>query len=298
MTTKDDKLAPTRPMRPLWFAWLSVLVGWVAGLGAVLFRGLIGVIHNLLFLGTFSFAYNAATHTPAGPWGPLAILVPVKGAAGVAFLVKPVAPETKGHGVPEVLDAIYYNCGIIRPAVAVITSLASAISIGGGGSVGREGPIIQIGSSFGSSVVQLLRVPAWQRVALIAGGAGGGFAATFNTPVGGALFVLEMMMHEVSLRTLVPVAIAVATATYVGRIFFGPHPSFVIQALETPYFHVTASLVLLAYVGLGLLAGGVSALFIKSIYGSEDFFEQRVPGGYYGQHLADLMVEASELSGS
>ncbi len=136
------------------------------------------------------------------------------------------------------MDAIYYNRGRIRPVVALVKSLASALSIGSGGSVGREGPIIQIGSSFGSTVGQLLRVPAWQRITLIAGGAGGGIAATFNTPVGGILFVLEMMMHEVSVRTLVPVVIAVATATYVGRLFFGPHPSFVIPAFQTPYFHV------------------------------------------------------------
>jgi CIC family chloride channel protein len=95
-------------------------------------------------------------------------------------------------------------------------------------------------------MAQLTRVPAWQRIALIAGGAGGGIAATFNTPVGGVLFALEIMMHEVSVRTLVPVAIATATATYVGRMAFGPHPSFVIPALETHLFRVTAPFLLLA----------------------------------------------------
>ncbi len=259
-------------------------------MGALVFRGLIGIFHNLLFLGQWSLTYDATKHTPASPWGPFVILVPVVGAAGVAFLVKNFAPEAKGHGVPEVMDAIYYNRGTIRPVVALVKSLASALSIGSGGSVGREGPIIQIGSSFGSTIGQLLRVPAWQRIALIAGGAGGGIAATFNTPVGGVLFVLEMMMHEVSVRTLVPVAIAVATATYLGRLFFGPHPSFVIPALETPYFHVTNPLVLLSYVGLGLLMGLMSAVFIKSIHGFEDFFEKRVKGSYYRQHLLGMFM--------
>ena len=88
------------------------------------------------------------------------------------------------------MDAIYYNRGIIRPVVAVVKSLASAISIGSGGSVGREGPIVQIGSTFGSTVGQFLEMPTWQRVTLIASGAGAGIAATFNTPVGGVLFAV------------------------------------------------------------------------------------------------------------
>ena len=101
-------------------------------------------------------------HTPPSPWGPFIILVPVLGAVGVAFLVSHFAPEAKGHGVPEVMDAIYYHKGVVRPIVAVIKSLASALSIGSGGSVGREGPIIQIGSSFGST---LGRTPAAAGVA-------------------------------------------------------------------------------------------------------------------------------------
>lgn len=126
----------------------------------------------------------------------------------VAYLVKNFAPEERGHGVPEARDAFHYNKGIIRPVVALIKSLASAISIGSGGSVGREGPIIQIGSSFGSSLAQMLRLPVWERMTPIACGAGGGIAATFNTPVGGVSFAVEITMHEVSARTLVPVTIS------------------------------------------------------------------------------------------
>ena len=279
-----------RPLGLLRFSLLAVLIGIVAGLGAVVFRGLIAVFHNLLFLGKFSVSYNANLHTAASPWGAAIILVPVLGAAGVASLVKTFAPEAKGHGVPEVMDAIYYNKGVIRPMVAVIKAVASALSIGSGGSVGREGPIIQIGSSFGSTVGQWLRLPAWQRITAIAAGAGGGIAATFNTPVGGILFALEIMMHEVSARTLVPVAIATATATYVGRLIFGPHPSFVIPAFETPYFNLTSPWLIGAYVGLGILMGLVSVLFIRSIYGFEDFFDRYIPGGYYVRHMLAMLV--------
>jgi len=269
---------------------LSVLVGVVAGLGAVVFRALIGLLHNLLFLGKLSTTYDANIHTPPSPWGPFVVLVPVAGALGVAFLVKNFAPEAKGHGVPEVMDAVYHRRGIIRPIVSVIKALASALSIGSGASIGREGPIIQIGSSFGSTLGQFLRLPVWQRITLIAAGAGGGIGATFNTPVGGVLFAVEIILHEVSARTLVPVFTATATATYVGELFFGPHPSFSIPALETPFFVVAKPVVLAAYAGLGAISGLVSALFIWSIYGCEEFFEKRVKGGYYVQHMVGMLV--------
>jgi CIC family chloride channel protein len=277
-------------LRPivLWLA--AVLIGVIAGLGAVAFRALIALVHNVFFLARFSFSYNANVHTPFSPWGPFIILAPVVGAMGVAFLVKNFAPEAKGHGVPEVMDAIYYDKGVIRPVVALVKSVASALSIGSGGSIGREGPIIQIGAAFGSTLGQLLRLAPWQRITLIAAGTGGGIAATFNTPVGGVLFALEITMHEVSSRTLVPVAIATATATYIGRLFFGPHPSFLIPAFQAPYFHLEKPWLLVFYAGLGVLMGLVSALFIHSIYGFEKFFETRIKGGYYVQHGLGMLA--------
>ncbi len=233
---------------------LSIPVGIIAGLGAVAFRALIGFFHNLLFLGRLSAAYDANAHTPPSPWGPLVILVPVLGAMGVAFLVKNFAPEAKGHGVPEVMDAVFNRKGVIRPVVSVVKALASALSIGSGGSIGREGPIVQIGSSFGSTVGQKLRLPAWQKVTLIAAGAGGGIAATFNTPVGGILFAMEIVMDEVSARTLVPVITATVTATCVGQVFFGAHAAFSIPAFQTAS-RVTDPPMLLAYAGLGVITG-------------------------------------------
>jgi CIC family chloride channel protein len=286
----NDSAPPNRPIRHPLLWLLAVLVGVIAGFGALLFRGLIGLLHNLLFLGKFSVYYSANLHTLASPWGPEIILVPVVGAVGVAFLVKNFAMEAKGHGVPEVMEAIYYNKGVIRPIVALIKALASALSIGSGGSVGREGPIVQIGSAFGSTMGQVLHLPVWQRITMIAAGAGGGIAATFNTPIGGVLFAAELLLHEVSVWTLVPVVISTATATYIGRLFLGDSPSFVIPAFQIPYFHPTDPWVLLAYVGLGGLMGLVSTLFIKSIYAFEDFFDEKIPGGYYVRHLSGMLV--------
>ena len=142
----------SKPFGPLTILLLSLIIGVISGLGAVLFRALIALFHNIFFFGKLSAFYDANIHTPASPWGPFVICVPILGAAGVAFLVKNFAPEAKGHGVPEVMEAIHYHRGAIRPVVALVKSLASALTIGSGGSVGREGPIIQIGSAFGSTV--------------------------------------------------------------------------------------------------------------------------------------------------
>ena len=108
----------------------------------------------------------------------------------------------------------------------MIKSLASALSIGTGAAVGREGPIIQIGAALGSTLGQLIRMAPWQRITLVAAGAGAGIAATFNTPIGGVMFAIELMLPEVSARTFLPVALATGTATFIGRIFFGLQPAF------------------------------------------------------------------------
>ena len=162
-----------------------------------------------------------------------AILVPVLGAIGVTFLVTNFAPEAKGHGVPEVMDAIYHKGGVIRPVVALVKSLASALAIGSGSSVGREGPIIQIGSALGSTLGQIIHMPAGQRIALVAAGAGAGIAATFNTPIGGVMFAIELMMPEVSVETFLPVAIATGTATTLWAAgFSGDTPAFHVPPLQ------------------------------------------------------------------
>jgi chloride channel protein, CIC family len=163
---------------------IAIFVGIVTGIGAIAFRGLIGFIHNLFFLGRLSFFYDANSFTPPSPWGVFVILVPVLGALIVTLLVTKFAPEARGQGVPEVMDAIYYAEGRIRPVVAAVKSLASAVAIGTGSAVGREGPIIQIGASLGSTIGQIIPLAAWQRITLVAAGAGAGIAATFNTPIG------------------------------------------------------------------------------------------------------------------
>jgi chloride channel protein, CIC family len=305
--SRGSGVEPTLPLRPAspplpgWhvgaprfglirMSLLGFAVGLVAGFGAFVFRELIGLVHNILFLQTFAFSYDANLFTSVSPWGPLVILVPVVGAIVVTFLVVNFAPEAKGHGVPEVMDAIYYGGGVIRPVVALVKSLASAVAIGSGASVGREGPIVQIGSSFGSTLGQLIRMDPAQRVVLIAAGAGAGIAATFNTPIGGVLFAIELMLPEVSVNTFLPVAVATGTATFIGRLFFGTHPSFQVPAIVAlPAEPPAAVLIIGLYIVLGCLIGAAAAAYIRGLYALEDLFD-RIPGNYFRHCLGMLLV--------
>jgi chloride channel protein, CIC family len=219
-------------------------------------------------------AYNANVYDKPSPWGPGIILVPVLGGLGVVLLVSKFAPEARGHGVPEVMDAIFYRDGKIRPVVAAIKSLASSLAIGSGAAVGREGPIIQIGASLGSTAGQVIRMEPWQRITLVAAGAGAGIAATFNTPLGGVMFAIELMMPEVSVRTFLPVALATGTATFVGRTFLGARPAF---DVPTELFFSTTptslAAVLLCAI-LGACCGLAATAFIHGLHAAERWFER------------------------
>ncbi|WP_158583586.1 chloride channel protein [Salinisphaera sp. Q1T1-3] len=270
-------------------ALMAVAVGIAAGYGAGLFRALIGLFHNIAFSGTFSFAYDANQHTDASVWGAGIILVPMIGAVIVTWLVRTFAPEAKGHGVPEVIDAIYYRGGIIRPSVVATKALASSISIATGGAVGREGPIIQIGSALGSGLGQLVRLREWQRNTLIASGAAAGITATFNAPLGGLLFAIEIILPETSGRTLIPVLLSTGAAAFVGQSLFGDTPSFNIPALGNSGLELSSPTLFVIYVIFGVLLGLAAWLFTRSIYWAEAAFE-KLPVNDYVRHVAGMGV--------
>jgi CIC family chloride channel protein len=208
----------------------------------------------------------------------------------VTWIVSNFAPEAKGHGVPEVMDAIYYKRGIIRPVVALVKSIASALAIGSGSAVGREGPIIQIGSALGSTLGQIIRMQAGQRITLVAAGAGAGIAATFNTPIGGVLFATELMLPEISVNTFLPVAVATGTATFIGRLFFGSQPAFSVPASLAAIPNEPSSVLTLAlYALLGAVVGLSAAGFIHGLHWVEDGFD-RIPGRYLRHGLGMLVV--------
>jgi chloride channel protein, CIC family len=280
--------APRRDVGLFRLSLIAIFVGALTGFGALGFRGLIGFIHNLFFLGHISFLYDANTHTPASPWGIFVICVPVVGALIVTFLVTKFAPEARGHGVPEVMDAVYYSEGRIRPMVAAIKSLASSFSIGTGAAVGREGPIIQIGASLGSTVGQIIPLAAWQRITLVAAGAGSGIAATFNTPIGGVMFAVELMMPEVSVRTFLPVALATGTATYIARLFVGLAPAFQTPPVAALDHRATSFHALVLYAFVGVLTGLAATAFIQGLHRSERLFD-RVQNPYL-RHVTGMLL--------
>ncbi|MCC9625569.1 chloride channel protein [Thalassospira sp. MA62] len=267
---------------------LALIVGVVTGYGAVAFRALVALIHNIAFYGVFSIDYDANLLTAPSSWGPLFILVPVIGGMLVVFLVNNFAPEAKGHGVPEVMNAIYFEQGRIRPLVALVKSVASSLSIGTGASVGREGPIIQIGASLGSSIAQTFKIQTGQRITLLAAGAGAGIAATFNTPLGAVLFAIELMMPEVSTRTFLPVVIATGAATYIGRISFGLAPAFEVPLAAVPQVNAVDLEALIVYVVLGVLCGAAAWLLIRSMLVTGDFFK-KMPGNDYTRHAVGML---------
>jgi len=281
----------------LWRLCLLALgVGVFTGVGSAVFRALIGLVYNLSYLGRWSYILDANVLDPPSPRGDLVFFAPIIGGLIVVSLVRNFAPEAKGHGVPEVMDSIYYKGGDIRGVVAVVKSLASAISIGTGAAVGREGPIIQIGSALGSTLGRLMRLATSQKITLLAAGAGAGIAATFNTPLGGVLFATEILLPEISNRTFLPVVIATGSATYTGRVLLGAAPAFTMPQFEGAQLSSAWPTDLLLIAVLGAACGLAAWAFIRVLAFFEDWFP-KLPGGAYAQVVAGMAVIGAMMVG-
>lgn len=247
-------------------AGLAAVVGAVTGLGAVAFIGIISLCQRLFFDG------GAEAFSALGGW--YVVLLPVIGGLVVGPLVHFFAPEARGHGVPEVMTAMETRGGRIRPVVILVKTVGSAITIGSGGSAGREGPIIQIGAAVGSTLGQLLKIDRSRLLALVGAGAAGGIAATFNAPIAGVMFTLEVLVGEFSVAHVSSMVFASVSASVVARQFLGDYPSF-----HVPAYELVSNWELLMYLGLGVLAAGAALLFVRALYFSEDVFERwRIPG--------------------
>ena len=198
----------------------------------------------------------------------LKILVPAFGGALVASFVKRFAPEAKGHGVPEVMNAVATQNGFIRMRVVLVKAFASAMSIATGASVGREGPIVQIGSAFGSSIGQLFQVSVRRMKTLIGCGAAAGIAATFNAPIAGAIFASEVILGDFSAAAIGPIIIASVFGTVVSRALYGDFPAFI-----PPEYALHSPIEIVFYILMGLIIGVVAWLFVRTLYKSEDIFD-------------------------
>jgi chloride channel protein, CIC family len=238
---------------------LSSIVGIVGGLAAVLFRFLISSVYWLL-------------HTsPKGVFPDWLILIaaPTIGGLFVGYLVNKYSSESKGHGVPQIIESVNLKNGKMRFRVPLLKMITASITIGSGGSAGREGPIAQIGGGFGSILGQTLKLKNEEVKDLVICGVSSGIAATFNAPLGGILFGLEVIRRDDRHPNIVPLITASVLGTTVGQFFFEDHPSFIFptnlsvnNVSNLPFFII-----------MGLIIGATAVLWIKGFHLIENFFE-------------------------
>ena len=247
---------------------MALIVGAGAGLAAAGFRELIYFL-TWLFTGheTFGqYGHAASPHLPfLGIW--FVLVVPVIAGAIYGPLIQRYAREARGHGVPEVMLAVAENGGRIRPPVTVVKALASALCIGGGGSVGREGPIVQIGSALASTLGQLVRMSEGRLRVIVACGAAGGIAATFNAPLTGVFFGFEIVLKEFSLDALAATILSAVTADVISRAFFGGAPFFTGVPHDLSVTHDPTYLLIAL---LGIAAGLIGVAFQNTLYRGQD----------------------------
>ncbi|HOZ45078.1 MAG TPA: chloride channel protein [Candidatus Hydrogenedentes bacterium] len=244
---------------------LAVTIGAGAGFAAIAFRWTISAVHFLLqeeLGGVLSKGLGAAFTIPVIALGGLL----------VGLITKYFAPETKGHGVPEVMVAVAHNGGRIRPRTTFFKILAAALSIGSGGSTGREGPIVQIGSAFGSTIGQLFRLPTRRVVLSVACGAAGGIAATFNAPMAGVIFALEVILNRFTAMSFGLMVVSSATATVVARSLLpeGAAPAFAILH----EFNMKSMWDLPLFVVMGILCAIIAQVYIRTLCAVEDVTER------------------------
>ena len=264
MSEKKGELLFQRLRRPnVQYLFLAILIGVLAGYGAVLFKCVLKFMQWVFYQNTGDILFFADS-IPL--W--MKIAMPAAGGLVVGLVVSCFASEAKGHGVPEVIQAIALRGGRIRKRVAAAKIFASAVTIGSGGSVGREGPMVQIGSSIGSSVGQFFKVPSVHMRTMVGCGAAAGIAATFNAPIAGVLFALEIIIGDFGVMQFSPVVLSSVTATAISRYYFGDFPHFSI-----PEYSIVSHWEFCFYPILGVVTGLVALAFTKVLYKFEDGFD-------------------------
>jgi CIC family chloride channel protein len=251
---------------------IALVVGAGSGLGAVAFRYLI-YFFTWLATGHAQFGQQGrvgSAHFPGLGLG-FFVVIPVIGGLIYGPLIYRYAREARGHGVPEVMIAVAEEGGRIRPQVAAVKAVASALCIGTGGSVGREGPIVQIGSALASSLGQWVKMPESRLRILVACGAAGGIAATFNAPLTGVFFGVEIILREFSVEAIFTVMLSALAADLLGRQFLGSAP-FLSGLPSGIALHRLSSYLLVAV--LAVIAALIGLAFAKILYATEDLCDK------------------------
>jgi len=247
---------------------MALIVGLGSAIGALVFRFLV-LGFTWLATGYQEFGQAGRVASAHLPWlgNAFYVLIPVLGGLLYGPIVYRWAREARGHGVPEVMVAVAENGGRIRPQVAAVKALASALTIGTGGSVGREGPIVQIGSALASSLGQAVGMPASRLRILVACGAAGGISATFNAPITGVFFGAEIILREISAGSLFAIMLSSMVADAVIRPLLGAAP-FLAQFPHGAALHHSVDYLLV--VVLAVIAAVIGQLFKWVLYGVED----------------------------
>ena len=278
-----------RPIALVGLSLVALAVGVLAGGSSVLFRALVAGIHNLFLLGTLSFYYDPNLHTPASWLGPLVILSPAIGGIAVIMLMRALPSDRRGQGVSDIIDAIYYREGRVRTISAFAKSFAAGVQSASGGSVGREAAIVQIGAALASRLSRLLDLAQWQRMTLVAAGAAAGLAGAFNAPLGSIVFAIELMLPEISARTLLPVTIATGASTFVTRFYYGMQPTFLVQTVMATHLRIAGVLGLVPFLLFGILLGFASWSMIAVLGWAERQFARITPNPYL-QHMVGMLI--------
>ena len=244
---------------------LAAFVGVGAGFTSVAFSLLLDFAHHAFFA-----TLDWIRETNAALWFLLPI-IPALGGLIVGPIIFRFAREAKGHGVPEVMDAVASKGGRLRGRVVVVKAIASAITLGSGGSAGQEGPIVQIGAALGSRFARAFGLSSDRVKVLVGCGAAGGISAIFNAPIAGVLFALEVILGDFRIQTFSPVVISAVLASVVAQRFLGSDPAFTV-----PPYELTASWELLNYLALGAACGVAAIGFTKLLYAFEGAFDDRL----------------------
>lgn len=255
----------TTTWRVIPISLLAIVIGGIAAFVALALLRLIGLFTNLFFYQRWSNELSS----PAGHHlGPFVIVVPVVGALFVGLMARYGSERIRGHGIPEALEAILVNGSRVEPRVAILKPLSAAISIGSGGPFGAEGPIIVTSGAFGSMIAQFMNLTSAERKTLLVAGAAAGMSATFAAPVAAVLLAVELLLFEWKPRSLIPVALASATAAVLRRYLLGVGPLFPVP----PHPPMIGPEAILGCVLMGILAGLLSALLTHAVYATEDAF--------------------------
>ena len=245
---------------------LAILGAFGAGFIAIALMRLIGLITNISFFGRLSTSFASPAGNHLGLW---VIAIPVIGGIIVGIMARYGSPQIRGHGIPEAMEQVLFNQSRISPRLTILKPVSAAFAIGTGGPFGAEGPIIATGGALGSLIGQLVKVTADERKILLAAGAAAGMAATFGSPVSAVLLAIELLLFEYRARSLVPVALAAATATAVRIAFMGSAPIFPMENIVEPSGRALA-----AYIVLGAVVGFFSVYVTRAVYILEDGFDK------------------------